>query len=82
MHSLLPATRGIMTGKGSDPMLTEMAQKNAGLWIQYSALSLGRSCGTELLDNGGIATVPVCVSESPQKTTAPEYEEWAEGGFS
>ena len=44
----------------------ELAQKNAALWIQYSSLSIGRSSGTELLDNGGYATVPVSGKEEPQ----------------
>jgi hypothetical protein len=44
----------------------ELAQKNAALWIQYSSLSIGRSSGTELLDNCGYATVPVSGKDTPR----------------
>ncbi|MDO9035904.1 MAG: hypothetical protein Q7U51_11960 [Methanoregula sp.] len=44
----------------------ELAQKNSALWIQYSSLSTGRSSGTELLDNGGYATVPRSGKDAPR----------------
>ena len=44
----------------------ELAQKNAALWIQYSSLSIGRSSGTEILDNGGYATVHVSRKHEPR----------------
>jgi hypothetical protein len=81
MHSILPSTRGKVASGDSDMIRTEMAQKNAGLWIQYSALSLGRSCGTELLDNGGIATVlPARVTAAPRNTAHRNKEERTKGG--
>jgi hypothetical protein len=47
----------------------ELAQKNAALWIQYSCLSIGRSSGTKLLDNGGYATVPVSGKDTPRNVS-------------
>jgi hypothetical protein len=63
IHNYLPVRRR----EGSDMKYEEMTQKNAALWIQYSSLSIGRSNGTELLDNGGYATVPVRMADGSQK---------------
>ena len=82
MHSILPETRGIMVTGGSDRIQSELAQKNAGLWIQYSALSIGCSCGTGLLDNGGLATVPAGVTENRRNTAGPVQGETTEGVIS
>jgi len=57
----------------------ELAQKNAALWIQYSSLSIGRSSGTEILDNGGYATVPVRMTNGSQNTAGQEHKEMVGG---
>ena len=57
----------------------ELAQKNAALWLQYSALSIGRSSGTELLNNGGYATVPLKMANGSKNTAGQEHKERAEG---
>ena len=57
----------------------ELAQKNAALWIQYSSLSIGRSSGTKLLDNGGYATVPVCGKDTPRIGANREIDEMTVG---
>ncbi len=82
MHSVLPTNRGIMARGGSDHMQTEMAQKNAALWIQYSALSISRSCGTKLLDNGGIAAVLTNLTGPPGSLQHRNKEEWTDGVIS
>jgi hypothetical protein len=58
----------------------ELAQKNAALWIQYSSLSIGRSSGTEILNNGGYATVPVRMANGSQNTAEQEHKEMVRGG--
>jgi hypothetical protein len=75
MNSIIPATKGIVVVEGSDRGQMEMALKNAALWIQYSSLSIGRSCGTELLDNGGLAIVPDIRNDAPRNTAGQEYGE-------
>jgi len=60
----------------------ELAQKNAALWLQYSALSIGRSRGTELLDNGGYATVPVCGKDAPRNVAKRVNDEMDTGVIS
>jgi hypothetical protein len=82
MYSILPATKGIMAVERSDPVQREIVHKNAALWIEYSALSIGRNCGTELLENGGIAIVPACVAETPHNTSGQKLEGWTEGVIS
>ncbi len=62
MNSIIPETQGIVTIEGLDREQKEKARRNAALWIQYSCLSIGRIYGTELLDNGGLATVTSEVS--------------------
>ena len=57
----------------------ELTQKNRALWIQYSSLSIGRSHGTELLDNGGYATVPVRLADAPRNAAGQAQGERAEG---
>ncbi len=57
----------------------ELAQKNAALWIQYSSLSIGRSSGTEILNNGGYATVPVIMANGSQNTAGQEHKERVRG---
>ena len=57
----------------------EMAQKNAALWLQYSSLSLGRSSGTELLDNGGYARAPEKKTDTPRNVAVPEHKDRDEG---
>jgi len=57
----------------------ELAQKNAALWIQYSNLSIGRSSGTELLDNGGYAAAPVSGKDDPRNVADREIDEMTVG---
>ena len=47
-----------MTGK-------KPVQEVAALWMHYSYLSVGRSGGSDLLDNGGYATAPAQRTEAP-----------------
>lgn len=75
MYSFIPVIKGIAAVEGADRERTEMALKNAALWIQYSALSIGRSDGTELLDNGGLATVPDTGDDAPPDTAGQVYGE-------
>lgn len=73
MHSIIPATKGIVAIEGSDRRQMEMALKNAALWIQYSSLSIGRGCGTELLDNGGLSIVPDIRTNALRNTADQVY---------
>ena len=79
MHSIIPATKGILAIEGSDSAKREIAQKNAGLRIQYSALFIGRSCGTELLDNGGLAVIPASETVVPRNTAGQVQGERTKG---
>ena len=57
----------------------EIAQKNAALWIQYSSLSIGRSSGTEILDNGEYAAAPVSGKDTPRNVADRVNDEMTVG---
>ncbi|MDO9326529.1 MAG: hypothetical protein Q7T80_16385 [Methanoregula sp.] len=79
MVTIVQATKGIASVEGDDPAKKEMVHKNAALWIQYSNLSLGRNSDADLLDNGGVATVPAGMA-AHGNTTAQEKDEWTKEG--
>ena len=77
MSTIIMAIKG--TGEEPDMNEKEIAQKNAALWIQYSSLSIGRSSGTELLDNGEYAAAPVSGKDTPRNVADRVNDEMTVG---